>query len=98
MLAEAWHGGNLLTELPAAVRPQTLAQGYDIQDRLMATLDRPVVGWKLGMGSAVQKRQSGVGRSIAGRILGSHLYHDGDTVPLPNAAPVTVEFEIVIAA
>ena len=94
MLAEAWHGGKLLTELPAAVRPQTLAQGYDIQDRLMATLDRPVVGWKLGMGSAVQKRQSGVGRSIAGRILGSHLYHDGDTVPLPNAAPVTVEFEI----
>ena len=94
MLAEAWHGGALLTELPAAVRPQTLAQGYDVQDHFVATLGRPVVGWKLGVGSAAQKRQSGVGRSIAGRILGSHLFHDGDTVPLPNAAPVTVEFEI----
>ena len=94
MLAEAWHGGALLAELPPALRPQTLAQGYDIQDRLVATLGRPVVGWKLGVGSAVQKRQSGVGRSIAGRILGSHLHHGGDTVPLPNAAPVTVEFEI----
>ena len=94
MLAEAWHGGALLTELPPAFRPQTLAQGYDIQDRVMATLDRPVIGWKLGVGSALQKRQSGVGRSIAGRILDSHLHHGGDTVPLPNAAPVTVEFEI----
>ena len=94
MLAEAWRSGALLTELPPFLRPQTLAQGYDIQDRLVATLDRPVVGWKLGVGSTAQKRQSGVGRSIAGRILGSHLYHGGDTVPLPNAAPVTVEFEI----
>ncbi len=94
MLAEAWRSGALLSELPATLRPQTLAQGYDIQDRLVAVLDRPVVGWKLGVGSAVQKRQSGVGRSIAGRVLGSHLYHGVDTVPLPNAAPVTVEFEI----
>ena len=34
------------------------------------------MGWKLGVGSAVQKRQSGVGRSIAGRVLGSRLYRD----------------------
>ena len=93
-LAEAWRSGALLTELPPDLRPQTLAQGYDIQDRLVAGLGRPVVGWKLGVGSAVQKRQSGVGRSIAGRVLGSHLYHGGDPVPLPNTAPVTVEFEI----
>ena len=94
MLAEAWRNGALLAELPPAIRPQTLAQGYDIQDRLVADLGHPAVGWKLGVGSTLQKRQSGVGRSLAGRVLGSRLYRAGDTVPLPNAAPVTIEFEI----
>ena len=46
------------------------------------------------MGSAALKRQSGVGRSIAGRIVRSNLHQSGDTVPLPNAAPATIEFEI----
>lgn len=94
ILAAAWHSGNLLTELPADLRPRTLAEGYDVQDALIAMLDQPVAGWKLGVGSATQKRQSGVGRSIAGRILGSRLFRPIDEVVLPNTAPVTIEFEI----
>ena len=35
ILADAWRSGEQLTELPAEIRPQTLAQGYDIQDRLI---------------------------------------------------------------
>ena len=94
ILADAWRSGTLLKELPVANRPRTLAQGYDVQDRLIAALGESVVGWKLGVGSPRQKQQSGVGRSIAGRILGSRVYRAGDTVPLPSAAPVTIEFEI----
>lgn len=94
VLADAWRSGALLEELPEAVRPRTMAEGYDVQDRLIAGLGQPVAGWKLGVGSARQKRQLSVGRSIAGRVLASRLYRPGDTVPLPNAAPATVEFEI----
>lgn len=94
LLAGAWRSGDLLAELPSAVRPTTLAQGYDVQDRLVALLGHPVVGWKLGVGSALQKRHAGIGRSIAGRILGSRVYAAGDTVPLPIGASVTIEFEI----
>ena len=94
MLAEAWHSGALLAELPPAIRPQTLAQGYDIQDRLVADLGHPAVGWKLGVGSALQKRQSGVGRSLAGRVLGSRLYRAGDTVPLPGGQTLTVQIAV----
>lgn len=94
ILAEAWRSGSLLNELPEAVRPQTMAQGYDIQDRLMAQMGLSSVGWKLGIGSHAQKRDFGVGRSVAGRIPANALYHDGDTVDLPNTAPVTVEFEL----
>ena len=93
-LAEAWRTGRLLTELPAPIRPRTLAEGYDVQDRLIEALGEPAAGWKLGLGSALQKRQSGVGRSIAGRVLRSRLYRHGETVPLPNDAPLTIEFEI----
>lgn len=94
ILADAWRSGALLAELPAAVRPSSVVEGYDVQDRLIEALRQPVAGWKLGVGSTVQKRQSGVGRSIAGRILASRVYRAGSTVPLPNAAPVTIEFEI----
>ena len=94
MLAGAWRSGDLLTELPEAIRPATMAQGYDVQDRMIEELGEAVAGWKLGVGSTALRRQSGVGRSIAGRVLRSRLHQPGDTVELPNAAPVTVEFEL----
>lgn len=94
MLAGAWRSGTLLAELPEAIRPATVAQGYDVQDRMIEELGQAVAGWKLGVGSIALRRQSGVGRSIAGRVLRSHLHQPGDIVELPNAAPVTVEFEI----
>jgi 2-keto-4-pentenoate hydratase len=93
-LAKLWRSGAQCQELRPDIRPQTLAEGYDVQDRLVAALNDRVIGWKLGLGSAAQKQQSGVGRAIAGRILGSRLYGAGDAVPVPDAAPVTVEFEI----
>ncbi|WP_407158531.1 hydratase [Bradyrhizobium sp. STM 3557] len=80
--------------MPQAIRPANIDQGYDVQDRLVDLLGVPVVGWKLGVGSAKLKQQSGVGRSIAGRVL-KHRRHDpGATVKLSFAAPVTIEFEI----
>ena len=94
LLAEAWHSGELLRELPAAIRPMTMSQGYDVQDCLIDALAEPVAGWKLGVGSAAQKRESGVGRSIAGRILRSRLHGSGATVGFATAAPITIECEI----
>jgi len=94
ILADAWRAGALLKELPEAVRPETMAQGYAVQDALVAQIGPKTVGWKLGLGSHVQKRTLGVGRAVAGRILQPALHADGDTITLPNAAPATVEFEI----
>ena len=94
LLAETWRSGGLLTALPEAIRPRTLSEGYDVQDQLVALLDRPVVGFKLGVGSRKARRDSGVGASIAGRVLADRLYAPGSRVLLSNDAPVTVEFEI----
>ena len=94
VLAEAWLHGTRLMHLPEPIRPQTMPEGYDVQDRLIQRMGVSTCGWKLGIGSHAQKRDLGVGRSVAGRIPSNALYRQGDVVELPNAAPVTVEFEI----
>jgi 2-keto-4-pentenoate hydratase len=94
LLADVWRGSRQIAELPQQIRPADINQGYDVQDRLIDLLGVPVVGWKLGVGSAKLKRQSGVGRSIAGRVLANRRHDPGATVPLSFAAPVTIEFEI----
>lgn len=75
------------------MRPRTLAEGYDIQDALVAEMGG-VAGWKLGVGSAAGMRAGGLDRPLAGRVLQGYMCRKGDTVRLPNAAPATVEFEV----
>lgn len=36
LLLQHWRSGDLLTELPASLKPETLKQGYDSQDQLFA--------------------------------------------------------------
>jgi 2-keto-4-pentenoate hydratase len=93
-LAELWRSGKQATALPPELRPASVEEGYDIQDRFVAALGERSVGWKLGVGSRKGKIDSGIGRAIAGRVLGSRCFESGATVTLPGQAPVTVEFEI----
>ncbi len=93
-LADLWHSGRQATALPPELRPGTIDEGYDIQDRLVALLGDRVAGWKLGVGSPKQRAETGAGASIAGRVLASRCHKPGETVLLPDQAPVTVEFEI----
>jgi 2-keto-4-pentenoate hydratase len=94
LLADAWRSGSQLAELPVEIRPRTLDEGYDVQDCLIEELGGDVVGWKLGVGSPKAKREAGLSRAIAGRVLGAHRYRAGETVRLANASPATVEFEV----
>jgi len=94
LLAEVRRGTRQIVELPEDIRPTSLRDGYDVQDRLIELLGEPVVGWKLGVGSSKLKQQSSLGRSIAGRVLMSRRHDPGVTVRLSFAAPVTIEFEI----
>jgi 2-keto-4-pentenoate hydratase len=93
-MTELWHSGRQATALPADLRPATIADGYDIQDRFIAGLDLPIAGWKLGVGSPRQRAETGAGGSIAGRIFAARCHQPSDTIILPDRAPVTVEFEI----
>lgn len=94
LLAAHWRTGTQLTALPPEMRPRNLSEGYDVQDRFVAETGEALAGWKLGVGSPAAMRSAGLDRPLIGRLLASHCHRSGDTVPLPDAAPVTVEFEI----
>ena len=94
LLLAAYREGRQVVELPEAVRPRTMPEGYDVQDRLVAALGAETAGWKLAIGSHKGKRGSGVGRSIAGRVLRDRLHGDGAELRMPHAGAVTIEFEI----
>lgn len=81
VLLDADRAHRLLEELPEQIRPVTLADGYDAQDRVVARLGQ-VVGWKLGAESPRAKRETGLGLPIAGRILVDRRFDEGQPVEL----------------
>jgi 2-keto-4-pentenoate hydratase len=94
LLAESRKSGRQLEALPESSRPSNLAEGYRLQDAFIAATGEPIGGWKIGLGTVTQMRGARLDAPLAGRILSSRFHRDGDTVRLPNDAPVTVEFEI----
>jgi len=94
LLSEAWRLGKPLGTLPEQVRPRSMSEAYDVQDRLISNLGHSVAGWKLGLGSKNAKRRNGIESPVFGRVLEPGLYAAGDTVRIPGAMAVAIEFEI----
>ena len=94
VLAQAWRSGVQLAELPLAIRPRSIDEGYAVQDALIDAMAEPTAGWKLGVGSPAAMRQTGLGRPLVGRVLGSCCHPSGASFALARGTAVTVEFEI----
>ncbi|AZY48998.1 2-keto-4-pentenoate hydratase [Bordetella avium] len=94
LLLQTWRDGTLLDELPAALRPETLQQGYEAQDALFAATGDERGGWKLGVGSPAQLRATGLPRPLVGQIARGRCHASGASLTLPSADPVTIECEI----
>ena len=94
LLAAAWKRGEQIIELPEAIRPMSLSEGYDVQDALLEDLGEEPAGWKLGIASRNGMRQAKLDRPVAGRVLQAYCVSPGATVVMNNDAPVTVEFEV----
>ncbi len=73
-----------------------MSEAYEVQDRLIRNLGHGVVGWKLGLGSKSAKRRNGLESPVFGRVLEPGLYTAGETVRVPGAIAVAVEFEIAV--
>jgi 2-keto-4-pentenoate hydratase len=94
MLAAAWRADTQLTEFPADIRPQSIGDGYDVQDRLMALLGERRAGWKLGAGSPKVMRAAHIDRALAGCVVASRCFGPDVRIRFPRGAKITIEFEI----
>ncbi|HEY4164767.1 MAG TPA: fumarylacetoacetate hydrolase family protein [Dongiaceae bacterium] len=66
-----------INALPAEFRPQTLAEGYAIQDAMLTCSEQPAVGWKIAATSAAGQRHIGVTEPLAGRLFRDFVLPDG---------------------
>ena len=76
-----WRGGTVLDALPAALRPETRAEGYAVQARLEARSARPLFGWKIAATSSAGQAHINVDGPLAGRLLAEMVSGDGAALP-----------------
>ncbi len=82
LLVDARHGRRSLAPLADHLRPDTLAQGYALQDRLAERLGQATVGWKVGATNAPVQRALGLVEPFAGRLLADHVHRSPATLDL----------------
>jgi 2-keto-4-pentenoate hydratase len=80
-LADAWRIGYTLPELPSECRPRTMADGMQIQDAVVAELDFPLGGWKVGCTSRHAQRYLKITQPIAGRVFATRMFDSGVALP-----------------
>lgn len=93
LLLKHWTAGTRLAELPAAMRPQTRAEGYAIQTHLMAATTAPLFGWKIAATSEAGQRHINVDGPLAGRLLAEKVLPDGATIALDTSLMRVAEVE-----
>jgi len=71
--------------LPDHLRPRTLAEGYAIQDAMVASAAQPVSGWKIAATSKAGQAHIGVTEPLAGRLFKNFILEDGASLA---AAPL----------
>ena len=74
-----------IESLPDHLRPRSLAEGYAIQDAMVATAAQPVSGWKIAATSKAGQAHIGVTEPLAGRLFENFMLQDGARLP---AAPL----------
>ncbi len=94
VLIQAWRSGELLSMLPADVRPETLQQGYEAQDKLFRASGGTRSGWKLGVGSPAAMRSGNLSSPLVGQLDKARCHANGVKLELPAPTPVTIECEI----
>jgi 2-keto-4-pentenoate hydratase len=74
-----------LDALPDHLRPQSLAEGYAIQEAMVTMAAQPVLGWKIAATSKAGQAHIGVTEPLAGRLFKNFVVADGAHLP---AAPL----------
>lgn len=68
--------------LPPDIRPNTLDEGYAIQEAMLDIVQQPAIGWKIAATSAAGQKHIGVTEPLAGRLFRDFLLADGARRPI----------------
>lgn len=79
--------------LPDHLRPQSLAEGYAIQDAMVAVAAQPVSGWKIAATSKAGQEHIGVTEPLAGRLFKTFILQDGARLPAAPLHMAVIEAE-----
>ena len=92
-LVEARRTGQALTGFPESCRPQTLADGYAIQDAFVSAWGQPVAGWKVGCTATATQRLFGIAEPFYGPILAPVVFRSPAELPAADFARRGIECE-----
>ena len=81
ILWSAWREKRLLEALPDDCRPQSLEEGYAIQDAMAALHGGELIGWKIAATSTEGQRHIGVTEPLGGRLFAKFCHPDGARLP-----------------
>ncbi|WP_456295890.1 hypothetical protein M1D72_16390 [Vibrio sp. AK197] len=86
---------NQLIELPRSLQPQTLDNGYQIQDKIIQNIGIPQKGWKIAITSKDLMEKAGVSEPISGPLFEKWIYPEPHTIT--DGAPTLYGFEFEFA-
>ena len=86
---------NKLLELPDSLKPQTLKDGYEIQDKIIQNIDMKQKGWKVAITSDELMKMAGLQEPVSGPLFEQWVYPEPHTVS--NGAPTLYGFEFEFA-
>lgn len=93
-LYDLWLSKTQCLSLPEPLRPKTLEEGYEIQNRLIESIGSRILGWKLGVGSEAQLSRTHLKRPLVGQVFEDRVFGSGGFIDLPQSGSITVECEI----
>jgi 2-keto-4-pentenoate hydratase len=93
LLYRNWLEGTRIDALPAELRPQDRAEGYDVQACIEGYSTQPLFGWKIAATSVAGQAHIGVDGPLAGRLLAERVIEDGGLCQLGNNLMKVAELE-----
>jgi 2-keto-4-pentenoate hydratase len=88
-----WQNGEVVADLPAALKPMTREQGYAMQAELDRMSGHTCVGWKIAATSSAGQSHIGVDGPLAGRIFSARVLAPGATTSITKNRMRVVEPE-----
>lgn len=92
-LFDAWMAGRQIAALPESLRPATEAEGFAIQQAIVARSGARRFGWKIAATSTAGQKHIGVAGPLVGSILESRVVGPDDPIDLRTNIMKVIEAE-----